>query len=527
MSGMTSHGDDHAIDPWFEADLDPDRFRALGYRAVDMIASYFTDLRDLPVHPAASRAEVEAAFEEPLPRSGQDPDDVLDEWRDRVLPFTTHVGSPRYFGFVNGSGSMMAVIAEALAASVNMNPGAWRPAPAATEVERRCIAWLAEMVGYEPTCGGLLTSGGTSANLTALTAALREKAPYDIRRSGVHAEQRLRLYMADHEGHVSIRRAAEQMGLGSDAVRLVRSGPDRTMDVAALERAVDVDAASGDLPFCVVGQAGSINVGAVDPLEQIADVCARRGMWFHVDGASGAFGALLPELASLYLGLERADSITLDPHKWLYIPYECGAVLARDPERLRRTYSMTAPYLHGSRRTDRDGLDYLEYGPQMSRSFRALKLWMTIKQYGTDGYRRLLRQNIACAQHLHERVSRSELFEPGPAPRLFIYAFRFAPKGLARSSDEDIQAELDAANQMIADRIVRSGLAFLMTSRLDGRVVLRLSVCSHRTTLRDIDRVFEAAEAIGDELRSSIGGDAPMVAVRSGAHPPAEARPTL
>src|SRR5690606_10059510 len=339
--------DDRAAD-WFVGDLPPEEFRALGYRAIDAITEYFSNVRNVPVFPNRPSVEIERDFEEPLPDEGQHPDDILAEWNARILPNATHIGSPRYFGFVNGSGSMMGVLADALAASVNMNPGGWKASPAATEIERRTIAWLAEMIGFDPACGGLLTSGGQMANFTALQTALRNQAPYDSTPSGLQdgaRTGRFLLYMADHEGHVSIVRAADLMNLGREAVRRVPSRDDFTMDVDALRQMLDEDVDRGDTPFCVVGQVGSINVGAIDPLEGIAQVCRDRGLWFHADGACGAVGAMLPEKRALYRGLELADSVTLDPHKWLYVPYECGCVLVRDPQSLRRAFLMEASYL--------------------------------------------------------------------------------------------------------------------------------------------------------------------------------------
>src|SRR5690606_28614502 len=259
---------DRAAD-WFAGDLPLEEFRELGYRAVDAITEYFSSVRDLPVFPNRPSAEIQRDFVEPLPEEGQPPDDILDEWIDRILPNSTHIGSPRYFGFVNGSGSMMGVLADALAASVNMNLGGWKASPAATEIERRTIAWLAEMIGYDPACGGLLTSGGQMANFTALQTALRSKAAYDSTPNGLQdgaRTGRFLLYTADHEGHVSIVRAADLMNLGREAVRRVPSRDDFTMDVDALRRMLDEDVDRGDTPFCVVGQVGSINVGAIDPL---------------------------------------------------------------------------------------------------------------------------------------------------------------------------------------------------------------------------------------------------------------------
>lgn len=501
-------GLDSAQQTWLDADLESDAFRELGYRVIDMIAAYHQELPELPVYPPLTESEVAALFDESLPVAGQEPSRILDEWEQKVLPTATHLGSPRYFGFVNGSGSMMAVLAEALASAVNMNPGAWKPAPSATEVERRCIRWLAELIGYDPDCAGLLTSGGTMANFTALTTALRSIVGTDLADTGLQGtEGRFRVYMSDHEGHVSITRAVDLMGLGRGAVRLVPSRDDFTMDVDALAYAIDEDRARGDVPFCVVGQVGSVSVGAIDPLDAIADVCEERGLWFHADGASGAVGAMLPELSDRYAGLERADSVTLDPHKWLYIPYECGSVLVRRPEAMRDAFSMTASYLRGAAPTEYDGLDFLEYGPQMSRGFKALKLWMTLKHYGVEGYQTLLRQNIACARHMHDLVEAAEDCEPALEPQLFIYAFRYVPIWLSEVGDEASAGYLDRLNQNIADRLQLGGEAFVMTSRIRGRLHLRLSICSHRTRLEDMDRVLHAVRSLGAELSAKEDTD--------------------
>lgn len=492
-----------------DLDMMPSEFRRLGYRVVDMMADYFEGIRDRAVFPPHTSAEVEAAFEEELPLQGQPADAILDEWQELVLPHTTHLGSPRYFGYVNGSGTMIGVLAEALAASVNMNPGGWKPAPAATEIERRTIRWIAEAIGYSTDCGGLFTSGGTMANYTGIMTALRNLAPYDTTQHGLQQPDstRFKVYMSDHEGHVSIERVADLMNLGRESVRLIPSRGDFTMDPAQLEIALDEDLAAGEFPLCVVAQVGSINVGAIDPLNRIADICQARGVWLHADGACGAVGAMLPELKQAYAGLERADSVTLDPHKWLYIPYECGCILVRDSEKLRRAFSMSAPYLRGTLPTEYTGMDYFEYGPQMSRGFKALKVWMTLKHYGLEGYRTLLRQNISCAHYLDQLVRSSQDFEALHEPSLYIYSFRYAPPDMLPDSEaavevrESAEMELDNLNQAIADEIQLSGDAFIMTSKVHDRIVLRMSICSHRTELEDIRRVFESLRDLGERLR--------------------------
>jgi glutamate/tyrosine decarboxylase-like PLP-dependent enzyme len=251
----------------------------------------------------------------------------------------------------------------------------------------------------------------------------------------------------------------------------------------------------------VIAQVGSINVGAVDNLNEIAEICTEQHIWFHADGACGAVGAMLPELSHKFSGLEKADSVTLDPHKWLYIPYECGCLLVKDQEKLRRTFSIKAPYLQGTLPTEYKGMDYFDYGPQMSRGFDAVKLWMSLKHYGKGGYQKLLRQNILCARHLHELVSSSKDFVPMHEPELFIYSFRFVPGKLkSRAGEPEIKAALDIMNQKITDEILASGFAFILSSKVKDNVVIRLSICSHRTTLQDIEEVFNRLKQLGEDI---------------------------
>ncbi len=487
-------------------DLSSEEFRKLGYHVIDMITEYYSTINDLPVFPSSTSREIENVFKEDFPEKGMNPETIVDEWKSKILPYSTHLGSPRYFGFVNGSGTMIGTLAEALAAAVNMNVGGWKPAPAATEIERRTIAWIAQMIDYPAKCGGLFTSGGTMANYTAILTALRNTARYDTTSKGLQNKDfkgKFTIYMSDHEGHVSIVRAADLMNLGRESIRLVKSNDDFTINTTHLEKQLDEDISKGDVPVCVVGQVGSINTGAIDPLNELARICNERGIWFHADGACGAFGAILTEKKSQYSGLELADSVTLDPHKWMYIPYECGCVLVKDPEKLRRAFSLDAPYLRGVLPSEYTGLYYLDYGPQMSRGFNALKVWMSLKHYGAEGYRTLLSQNVKCVEYLDELVRSSAEFRALHKPNLLIYSFQYAPPEFIekyKSNPEKLNEQLDILNQQIADGTQLSGAAFIMTTKIHGRVVLRLSVCSHRTRLEDIDAVFIKLREIGEDL---------------------------
>jgi aromatic-L-amino-acid/L-tryptophan decarboxylase len=487
-------------------DLKPEEFRKLGYRVIDMITEYYSSIHEVRVSPASTSSEVEQVFTEDLPRKGQDPFAIVDEWQTKILPYATHLGSPRYFGFVNGSGTMIGTLAEALAGSVNMNLGGWKAGPSATEVERRTVAWMAEIIGYPADCGGLFTTGGTMASFAALETALRNIAPYDTTAKGLQDKKipgNFKVYMSDHEGHISIIRVVDLLNLGRESVHLVKSRGDFSMDTGDLERAIDEDIANGDFPLCVVAQVGSINVGVIDPLEEISRICKQRNIWFHADGACGAVGTLLPEKRSQYKGLELADSVTLDPHKWLYIPYDCGCVLVRDAEKMRRAFSLQAPYLRGTLPSEYTGLYYLDYGPEMSRGFRALKVWMSIKHLGTEGYRKLLSQNVKCVEYLDNLVRNDKDFQALHMPNLNMYCMRYAPLKIKEkygTNTNELEKHLDVLNQQIVDEIQLTGAAFIMTSKLLDKVVIRFSVCSHRTTQEDIGIVFLKLKETGESF---------------------------
>jgi len=485
-------------------DIDLSEFGQIGREVIDAIADYHAGLSGRSVLPDVTPEEVAARFADELPEEGESAGALLTDWRERVVPLLTAIGSPRHFAYVNGSGAMIGILAEALAACTNTNAGAWKLGPAATEIERQCLRWIASFIGYPADTGGVLVSGGTMANFTALLAALRHVAPYDSTENGLQdaaRSGRFLIYMADHEGHVSITRVADMLNLGRNAVRLVPSRPDFTMDIKELDQMLAADRARGDLPFCVVAQLGSVNVGAVEPIGALADVCAKHNVWLHGDGACGLLAAGVPETRALFSGLERADSLSLDAHKWLGVPNDCGVVLVRHGERLRRAFSISAPYLRGSLETEDVALDYLEYGPQMSRAFRALKVWMVLRFFGALGLRELFSKNLGLTRRLHNLVREHPDFEVIHEPTLYLYCFRYVPNALAEHQEEpEIQIQLDRLNQEIVDAIQRSGLALIMTTRIRGRVAIRMSICSHRTLVEDIDATFEAIARWGHLL---------------------------
>lgn len=477
-------------------DIDLSDFRRIGREVIEAIADYHADLSHRSVLPNVTPEQVAAVFVEQLSDGGESADALLTEWRERVAPMLTAIGSPRHFAYVNGSGAMIGILAEALAACTNTNTGAWNLGPAATEIERQCLFWIADFIGYPTDSGGILASGGTMANFTALLTALRHVAPYNSTGNGLQdtaRSGRFLVYIADHEGHVSITRVADMLNIGRNAVRFVPSRLDFTMDIDELDQMLTADRLRGDLPFCVVAQLGSVNVGAVEPINALADVCTKHGVWLHGDGACGLLAAGVPETRRLFSGLERADSLSLDAHKWLGVPYGCGIVLVRHRERLRRAFSITAPYLRGSLDNDDVPLDYLENGPEMSRDFRALKLWMVLRFFGVRGMREIFAKNLGLARRLHDLVREHPDFEVLHEPVLYLYCFRYVPNAWAEYRNEpEIQTQLDRLNQEIVEAIQRSGLALVMTTRIRGRVAIRMSICSHRTLEEDVDATFES-----------------------------------
>lgn len=485
-------------------DLPPEEFRHAGYDAIDRLVDYYATLAERPVFPTVTPLDLAPLFRVPAPEQGEPLDRILADWSDKIVPNSSLQGHPRFFSWVNGGGSQVGALAELLASGLNANPGGWRAAQAAAVIENQAIAWFAELMGLSPDTSGLFVSGGTAANTAALRMALVSRATWDIAAEGLQSPNRprqLTVYMADHETHISLTKALDLLGLGRSALRRVPSRPDFTMDVAALERMLDDDLAAGMTPFCVVGHCGSINVGALDPFAELARVTRAHNLWLHLDGACGALGAILPELRERYRGIELADSISFDAHKWMGVPYECGCILVRDAAAMGRAFSVSASYLAEDDSDALDRYDFFDRGPQMSRGFRALKVWMSLRHYGAEGYRAFFRRTIDNAKHAHQLVSASPEWEVvQPEPALYIYSFRYVGPGGAGTRSAD---ELDALNAAIADEMKRRQVALVMTTRIHGRLTQRLSIANHRTTRADIEATITAMAAIGREVVGS------------------------
>ena len=478
--------------------MDPEHFRRFAHAAVDLVADYLAGLGAAPVFRPMSPAERTTLMHEPLEATGVAPERMLERVRTAVLPHAMGNGHPRFFGWVNSPPAPVGVVADFLAAA--MDPSCAGGDHAAVYVERAAVRWLMELIGF-PADGsmGLLVSGGSAATLVALAAARHRAAREDgwnVRAEGLQgARPMLRLYVSP-DGHSCIQKAAEILGLGTRAIHTVASDERNRMDVASLRAAVAADRAAGHRPFCVAASAGTVGTGAIDPLGEIADLCAAERLWLHVDGAYGAVGAVLESHRARYAGLERADSVALDPHKWLAVPVECGAVLVRDGRLLRETFSLVPDYLRTEADRGFGGLPwYSEYGIQQTRGFRALKLWMTLKHLGRDGVRDMVARHLALARHLAGLVDAAPDLERLGDVELSIVCFRYVPAAL--TGDD---RALDALNKRVMEEAQASGVAFLTQTTLRGRFALRACILHYATTESDLAALIETVRTLGARL---------------------------
>jgi glutamate/tyrosine decarboxylase-like PLP-dependent enzyme len=399
-------------------------------------------------------------------------------------------------GYITSSPAPIGMLGDLLASAVNANVGAWRLAPAATEIEAQTVRWIAELIGYPTDCGGLLVSGGNMANFIGFLAARAVRAK-DVRTAGVRGSA-LRVYVSS-ETHTWVQKAADLFGLGTDAIRWIPADTDQRMDVVALERQIVADRDEGAVPLLVVGTAGTVSTGAVDPLAEIAAICRRHNVWFHVDGAYGAIAARLPGAPADLRALHDADSVAVDPHKWLYAPLEAGCALVRRPADLLRAFSYHPPYYH----FDQDVTNYFDWGPQNSRGFRALKVWLALQQVGSSGYLQMIGDDTRLSQHLHTLVKQHPDFEP-LTQRLSITTFRYVPGDRQWPQTVEAEAYLWRLNQELLTRVERSGEAFLSQAMVNGHFALRACIVNFRTSLTDIEALLPMLARHGQDVDRTL-----------------------
>ncbi|TPI16761.1 aspartate aminotransferase family protein [Mesorhizobium sp. B4-1-3] len=476
---------DETLDPpdWTEVG-------ALSHRVLDDAIVYLKDVRERPVW-REMPAEVRSFFSAPLPRSPAPVAEVYDDVARNVMPYPMGNVHPRFWAWYMGASNFTGALGDFLAAVQGSNLGGGNHA--AGLMDSQVVNWMKEMVGFPATAGGTLVSGGSMANIIGLTVARNVKAGVDVRERGVGAMPKPLRYYASDQVHSCHRKAMEALGLGNRALRRIPADAGLRIDIAALKAAIAEDRDAGFKPACVIGTAGTVNTGAVDDLQTLATIAAEEDLWFHVDGCIGALIAIAPESRSLVAGIEQADSIALDPHKWLHAPFEAGCALVRDASQHRNTFAVTPEYLESTPRGLASGAWLHDYGLQTSRGFRALKIWMALKEHGVEKFGRLIDQNIAQARYLTRLIEAEPAFELMAPTTINIVSFR---SRLAGASEE----RLKAFNTEIMLRLQEEGIAALSDTTVHGRHCLRVAITNHRTRRDDLDLLVGEMLRLGREI---------------------------
>lgn len=478
-----------------EVSLDPsdwESVRKLGHRMVEDMVSYLQGLRDRPVWREIPD-EVRKELDRPVPRVPEGAEKAYEDFLNYVQPYPHGNHHPRFWGWVNGTGMPLAALAEMLAATLNSNVAGGENS--AVLVEEQVLKWMKGLLGFAQESSGLLVSGGSMANFVGLAVAINAKAECDVAADGLTAVPRKMVLYASNQTHSSVEKAVRLLGLGSNALRKIQVDDTFAIDIEVLEEAIARDRAAGLHPFCIVGNAGTTNTGAFDNLDRLADVSQREDLWLHVDGAFGALAALSPTLKKLTSGMERADSLAFDLHKWMYMPYEVGGVLVRDSEAHRNTFAVSADYLsltEGGIAGDRSW--FSEYGLQLSRGFRALKVWMALKEHGVEKFGRVIEQNVDQARYLARLVEESPDLELLAPVTLNVVCFRF--KGPTYCRDD----ELNELNSDLLIKLQESGVAAPSHTVIGGKFALRVANTNHRTRKDDFFVLVREVERLGREL---------------------------
>ncbi|HUU26733.1 MAG TPA: pyridoxal-dependent decarboxylase [archaeon] len=459
--------------------------------AFGIIAGHIKNISREPVVPQIAREELYNLIAHELPLEGVGVGRMIDEVRKNILPYCTLIGHPRFLPWILTSPSPAGTIGEILNIGLNQVPALYKGGPAATVLEEIVVKWFGELFGYPENHGGILVSGGTMANLTALAVAREVHIPQAMKKGLQRVEKPLTLYVSD-QGHVSVERSAGMLGIGSEYVRKIGTDSEFKMRVDCLGEQLEKDRQAGFDPFCVVAQAGAVNTGSVDPIAEMADICAENNIWLHVDASYGGGVILTSQGMSILEGIERADSIATDPHKWFFIPVEAGLTLVKNRRQLYDTFKCEAGYL--GQETSKD---YMNFGFQLTRSSRALKIWFAFRAYGLHRISRIVEQNLALAQEFRKKLGRQKVWELAAPVELSIVCFRYVP-GLSWSDQE-----LDSLQYRILAELEAGGKAFITPAVLNGRVVMRICFANHRTTARDLDIILELLQEIGERIAAS------------------------
>ncbi|MHB8599620.1 MAG: pyridoxal phosphate-dependent decarboxylase family protein [Ktedonobacteraceae bacterium] len=463
--------------------LSSEDMRALGYKVIDILIEHFECLKNKPVTRTTSRSVLEERLQEPLPQQGSSPEKVIEQLQQDVFSNIMHLDHPRFFAFIPSPSNFVSVMADVLASGFNVFAGTWLEASGAAELEIVTIDWLRQLFGLPQQAGGLCVSGGSVANLTALAAARHMKLRDNIQDAVV--------YCSD-QTHSSIERALHILGFTSKQIRKLPTDEEFRLEPATVQHEIAADRVAGRIPFCIIANLGTTNSGAIDPLPALAELCQREDLWLHVDGAYGAAAVLSDKGAWLLEGLKNVDSLSFDPHKWLFQPYEIGCVLVRERNWLKETFQILPEFLQDAVKTEEE-LNFCDYGLQLTRGFRALKLWMSLKVFGLDAFRQAVTRGIILAERAEEILRCSSCWEIVTSAQLGIVTFRYMPY-------QGSLAKVDVLNQQLLTAMIADGFAMISSTKLRGRVVLRLCTINPRTEESDIQETIQRLETIGERL---------------------------
>jgi aromatic-L-amino-acid/L-tryptophan decarboxylase len=484
--------------PVSDLDWSPEQAREFGLRIVDLWEQFLRELPSLPVARRQSQEGVAKAVAIDIPEEPMPLDRLTEYLREVAMEYSIYPGHPGFVAYISGAGTVPGAAAELLASAINQNVGGWLLSPAATEIELAVARRFAAMFGLpEATSGGIFTSGGAMANFVGLKAARDSRAGWNVAHEGVQGHPSLVLYVSE-EGHVTIDRAADMLGLGRNAVRHIPTDDSYKMSTGALKKALSDDLQAGHHPFAAVGTAGTTSSGVIDPLREIGAICRDNGMWFHVDAAYGGAALMVSELRPMFAGIEDADSITFDPHKWLYTPQSGSSLLVRDVQHLADSFLVHASYIHQDKERSGAGIDLGELGPQFSRGFYGLKVWASLLAHGTKAYARRIGHDVELARYLHDRVVDAPDFEPLAPVTLSITCFRYVPEDLPDGRErEDYLNEL---NERINTETQLDGRVFPSNCVMGEKFGLRSCIVNFRTEAHHLDLLLDVAREIGVKL---------------------------
>ena len=490
-------------------DIDPADFRAAGHALVDRIADLLASIADRPVAPHTTPSAIRARLGDGrLPETGDEVGALVDRVTTLLFDHSTFNGHPRFFGYITASAAPIGILGDMLAAAVNPNVGSWSLSPVATEIERQAVRWVAEFIGFPASCGGLFVSGGNMANMVcflAARAAHASRAGWDVRAKGMATGDSAKLTVyTSAETHTWVQKAADLFGLGTDAVRWIEVDAERRMRMDRLRERIAADRKAGFHPFLVIGTGGSVATGAVDPLPEIGALCRAEGLWFHVDGAYGAPAARVPGVPSDLTALGEADSVAVDPHKWFYAPLEAGCALVREPAALLAAFSYRPSYYHFHGLAEDPPVNFYEWGPQNSRGFRALKVWLAFRQIGRAGYTKLIGEDIALARRMFDKVAEHAELEALTCA-LSIATFRYVPTDVSPSLGAEERAKyLNELNTALLTRLTENGAVYLSNAVIDDTFALRACIVNFRTSVADVDAVPDIVVREGRLLHQAM-----------------------